>query len=96
MEIDADRRYKEAACKTQRGGEHRAARPTLFDPAPQDGGRSSEEDDGQAEDPAKLGQLPVPGCRLRDPDKLSHRQVEHTEGIGLADAQMDAERGRGN
>src|SRR5581483_10402094 len=54
----------------------------------------AEKEDREREDPAQLGQRPVVRRRLGDAEQLCHRQVEHAERIGLADAQMHAQRGR--
>ena len=94
VEINADRRDDKAAGPTERRGKHRAARPALLDPAAEDSGRGAEKEDRDAEDPAELGQFPVVGRRLGDADELGHRQVEDAEGVGLADAEMDAQRRR--
>src|ERR1700746_1499761 len=96
MQIDADGRHEKAARPTECRRKHRAARPTLFDPAAEDCGRYAEKKDRQTEDPAELSQLPVPGRRLRDADELGHWQIEYAEGIGFPDTEMDAERGRRN
>jgi len=68
--------------------------PPLLDPAAEDRGRGAEEEDGDAEDPAQIRELPIIRRRLGDADQLRHREVEYAEGVGLADAQMHAKGGR--
>src|ERR1051326_7706544 len=90
----ADRRDDEAAAPAERRREHRAARSAFLDPAAEERRRDAEEEDGEAEDPAEVGELPILRRRLGDADELGHRQVEHAEGVGLADAEVHAERRR--
>src|SRR5205085_3970687 len=90
VQVDADRRQEEAARPAQCRGEHRTARSALLDPAAEYRGGSAEEEDGDAEDPAELGQLPIVRRRLADADQLCHRQVEDAERVGLANAEMHA------
>jgi hypothetical protein len=92
VQINPKRRDEKAAGKTQRGGKHSAARPALLDPAAEDRSRTTEKEDRQAEDPAEVGQLPVIGRRLRNPDQLSHRQIEYAERVDLADTEVHAQR----
>ncbi len=94
VDVDAERGDEEAAGPAQGGGEHRLARPAFLDPAAEHGRRDAEKENRDGEDPAQLRELPVVRRRLRDADQLGHRQVEHAEGVGLADAQMHAQGGR--
>ena len=94
VDIDADRRDEEAAGPAQAGGEHRPARTAFLDPAAEYRRRGAEEEDRDREDPAEFGQFPVARRGLGDADQLGHRQIEDAKRISLADAQMDAQRGR--
>ena len=94
VEMDAERRDEEAAAEAAGGDEHGDARADLFQPLAAEGGGEAEEDDGKTEDPAQGGELPVSGRRLGDTDDLGQRAVEDAECIGLANAQMDGQRGR--
>ena len=86
---------QEPAAEAEGGGEHRAARPALLDPAAQHRGGKAEEEDGDREDPAEFGSFQSSGAdwRRRQP---GHRQIEDAERVNLADAQMNAKRRRGN
>src|SRR4029079_10313235 len=79
MGVDANGRDEEAAGPAQGGGEHGATRAAFLDPAAEHGRGDAKEEDGDGEDPTELGQLPVTGTRLRDAEKLGHRQVENAE-----------------
>ena len=92
--VDADRRQEESAGPAESGGEHRAARSAVLDPATEHRGRATEEHHRDREDPAELGELPVARRRLRDADELRHRQIEYAERVSLTDAQMHAQCGR--
>ena len=89
----AERGDQEASRPAQACGDHRAARPAFLHPAAKHGRGDAQEEDRDAEDPAEIGELPISGGGLRDADQLRHRQVEHAERIGLADAQVHAQRG---
>ena len=92
VDIDAERRDEEAAGPAARRREHGAPRSTFLDPAAENGRRHAEEENPQREDPAQLGELPIARRRLRNADQFGHRQIEHAERIGLADAQVHAQR----
>ena len=63
-------------------------------PRDQHRAEAPEEEDRDAEDPAEIGELPVIRRRARNAEQLRHRQVEHAEGVGLPDRQMDRQRRR--
>jgi hypothetical protein len=94
VQVNPDRRHEKAARPAQGRGKHCAARTAFFDPAPAQGCGSPKEKDREAENPAELGELPITGRRSGNADQLGHRQVEDAEGVGLADAEMNAEGGR--
>ena len=91
VQVDAERGDQERAGPADAGGEHRLARTALLDPAPEHRRRQPEKHHRQREYPAEIGELPVAGRRLRHPEQPGHRQIEHAERIGLADAQMHAQ-----
>src|SRR3546814_16158139 len=92
MNLDAEIRHDEAAAEAAGRHEHGLARPVFLDPATQEGSGETKEDDGDGEDPAEFGKLPVIRRRGGDDDQLGHRQVEHAEGISLADTRSDESR----
>ena len=94
VDVNADRGGNEAAGPAQRRGEHRPARAAFLDPAAEDRCGDAEKENRDRENPAQLGKSPVVRRRLRNADEFRHRQVEHAECIGLADAQVHAQRGR--
>ena len=96
MDRHAEGADEKPAAEAQRGGEHRAARAAFLDPAAEHRGGKAEEENGDREDPAEIGELPVVRRGFGDADQLRHRQVEDAERVNLADAQMDAQRRRRN
>src|SRR5881394_2549781 len=94
MQFDGERSDEKPAGETHGRREHRFARPRAFDPAAEDRGRESKEDDREAEDPADRAELPVVRPRLRASDQARERQVEHAERVRLADGEMDGKRDR--
>ncbi len=95
VQVDAERRDEETAAKAKCRGDHGLARPDAVEPSAGEGGGEAKKNNGDRENPAKLGQLPVAGSRLGDADQLGHRQVEHAEGVNLADPEMNAKRAGG-
>ena len=89
MQVDADRRHEKSARPAQRRGEHRQTRTAFFDPSTAQRRGCPEKDNGDAEDPAELGQLPIVRRMCGDADQLGHRQIENAERVDLPDAQMD-------
>jgi hypothetical protein len=65
----------------------------LLNPAAKHGRRNAKKKDGKREDPTELGELPVVRRGLGDTEQPSHRQIQYTEGVGLTDAQVHAQRG---
>ena len=94
VDVDAEGGKEKACGPAQPGSEHRPARSAFLHPAAEQRGGEAEDEDRDAEDPAEIGEFPVVGRGLRDADQPRHRQVEHAERVGLADAQVHAERGR--
>ena len=94
MERDAERGDEKAGRERDGRREHRLARSDALDPAAEDRGRESEKDDRGREHPADRAQLPVGGRGLGAADQAGQRQVEDAEGVRLADAEMNRQRGR--
>src|SRR5665811_2399574 len=90
----AERGDEKAAAEAERGGKHGFSRTDAVEPSAGEGGGEAKKDDGDGEDPAELGELPVVRSGFSNADEPGHRQVEHAEGVDLADAKMHAERRR--
>ncbi len=77
----------------QSGGDDAAlARPLALHPLAEEGGGDAQDEDGDGEDPAELGEAPVAGDRLGDAELSRERQVEDAERVGLPDAEMRRQR----
>ena len=64
VQIDAERGDEEAAAPAKARGEHRAPRAAVLDPAAEHRRRRAQKEDGDGEDPAEIGELPVVRRRL--------------------------------
>src|SRR5579862_5673455 len=91
MKPGADCREQEAAREAQCRGEHGAARAAFFNPAAEDGGRKTEENDGDREGSPGLKLCPIVRGGLITADEMRKRNDKGREGVGLSDAQMDAQ-----
>src|SRR5262249_28356172 len=91
VNVDADRGDDETTGPAERRREHRAARSAFLDPTPKHRRGNAKKENRNRENPAEFGQSPVAFSGLRNAKELRHRQVENTERIGLADAQVHAE-----
>ena len=65
VHIDADGGDEEAEGPAQAGGKHGLARTAFLDPAAEDRRRRAEHENGDREDPAQLGNIPVTRRGLR-------------------------------
>ena len=104
--MNADSGDKESGGKAAGGGEHGFARADAFEPGAEDRGGETQENDGDGEDPADGGEgsnrqgletissLPLWGSA--GAEKFGERNIEYTEGIGLADGEMHGEGGGGD
>lgn len=108
MGVNADGAEHQAAAPAQRGDESGLARTDPLKPAAPDRGSGAEQHEEQRVHPAEAGDLPVASrgeqfgreahavadlFRRGIDEGLRQRQPEHTEAVGHADAQMNAERG---
>ncbi len=106
--VDADRAHHQAAAPAQRRDHAGLARPGALQPAAPQRGGDAEEDDEQGEGEGLVRHRPVAaaGEQVGDParvlvagrigagQQLGHRQPEHREAVGHADAQVNGERRR--
>ncbi len=94
MPPDAKGRDNEAAPETEGGHRHGLTRTDPLDPATEDGGRSAEEEDGEAENPGQLRLRPVVRRGSVDLDPFREGELEDAESVNLANREVDRERRR--
>src|SRR5262249_49919832 len=94
VNVDAERGDDETTGPAECRSEHRPARSALLDPTPKHRRGNAKKENRNRENPTEFGQSPVAFSGLRNTKELRHRQIENTERIGLADAQVHAQCGR--
>src|SRR4029078_6372424 len=96
VRLDPERADEEDGAPAERRDEAALARADGLHPLAEQRRRRAQHEDRDREDPAELGELPVARARVRDPELLRERQVEHAERVRLADAEVGRERARWN
>ena len=64
VQVDAERADQKAEPPAERGDDAALARPLALHPLAEEGGGDAQDEDGDGEDPAELGELPVAGDRI--------------------------------
>src|SRR6188472_2688269 len=85
-------RDEEAQAPAAGGNNAALARTGVLQPAAEYGGRKPQEHNRNGEDPGQLSLLPVARGGLADANDLGQRELEDTEGVSLADAEVNSQR----
>ena len=96
MQVHTERRDQEPTSKARRRGHHRAARATALDPRAEHRRRQTEAAEREVEHPDRRRLFPIAGGGVVNAKAAREWDAEHRQRIGLADRQMDSERGRGH
>src|SRR2546423_14705064 len=96
MQMNAEGGEEIAAAPAEGGDEADGARADAFKPFAGEGGRETEDHNGDGKDPDDLGEGPVVRGAGHHAPQLDEGRIEDAPGIGRADAEVDGDRGGGN